>query len=1050
MKVKRFRPVARGITAVMASLLAISGLGYGVADKYRGALDNTLGTQSYQINEDKDASRFKSDYATIDDLADAARALAVREGEEGTVVMKNDNSALPLASGKKVALFGTASYLQYKGMNDLHADNSDMIDLVGAFEKANIALEPTVKAIYDKILSHTVTDTVDWGSSTQTTVTVTYGPTTTLGDMEDFKINEVPESKLVELGEAAADWKSAVVKNDTIGICTFSRPGGENCMYAPNSAVNFEGVKTGKDPLALSDDELSIVDLAKETCSKVIVLLNTGNQMELGDIVKGGAHEVDAICYIGIPNDYQCEGIVNVLSGKVNATGALADTFVYSNSSIPAMMNAGGKQYGEDRYFNDYQIVEARSGQWDDRYPNTEIRNGELNSFDRAVTYNGGMYIVEAEGIYVGYKYYETRYYDSVVDAAGTKANSVKGSTRGSAWDYAKEVTYTFGHGLSYLDYDQNIENVVVDKQPEGNITATVAVHNKSNTDGKFLAQLYVQQPYTQYDKDNGVEKSAVMFLNSKKVDVKAGATERVEITIPTKYLASYDYKNAKTYILDDGTYYFTAAAGSHEAVNNILTRQGYTGDAAGNGAVSTWSLGSRDTTTYAVDNGTVVTNVADNADLNYWLPDTVTYLSRRDWDATYPINYNTEKTINIGDSAKKDEWIDEIRGRQYKIKSGTEAKNVNGSDDGLRFNVEQIGYEQLSDINNVYWQSLVDQISVDQAVGGVLHGGSQTDIYTNVDNPIVSQNEGVNGYTSAYRPKEGEEAKRDSYKFNIHSQTLIATSFNEELAWEWGVIEGESGLWLQRFDVWGTGLTQRRTPYNGRNDEYISEDPMLANRIGYGIIGGAKSKGTMCGPKHLGFNDQEHNRAGLNEFMNEQKIRETDLRCFQGGLDDAEGLAVMIAFNRIGSTNASHHAGILQNILRKEWGFKGLISTDMMSNAYYFAGESMVMAGITQVADFSQNDNTISGSSGHDSNWSYISVNSVRNDAEFVAQARENLKYQFYAFANSGVMNISTVRVTPWWEALIKTVIGVSAGLTAAGAICWTVTYVLGKKEED
>ena len=205
-----------------------------------------------------------------------------------------------------------------------------------------------------------------------------------------------------------------------------------------------------------------------------------------------------------------------------------------------------------------------------------------------------------------------------------------------------------------------------------------------------------------------------------------------------------------------------------------------------------------------------------------------------------------------------------------------------------------------------------------------------------------------------------------------------------------------------------------------------------------------------MCGPKHLGFNDQEHNRAGLNEFMNEQKIRETDLRCFQGGLDDAEGLAVMIAFNRIGSTNASHHAGILQNILRKEWGFKGLISTDMMSNAYYFAGESMVMAGITQVADFSQNDNTISGSSGHDSNWSYISVNSVRNDAEFVAQARENLKYQFYAFANSGVMNISTVRVTPWWEALIKTVIGVSAGLTAAGAICWTVTYVLGKKEED
>lgn len=295
------------------------------------------------------------------------------------------------------------------------------------------------------------------------------------------------------------------------------------------------------------------------------------------------------------------------------------------------------------------------------------------------------------------------------------------------------------------------------------------------------------------------------------------------------------------------------------------------------------------------------------------------------------------------------------------------------------------------------------------------------------------------------------DEATGKTYKFNIHSQTLLASSFNPELAYDWGLVEGNSGLWLNRFDLWGTGLTQRRTPYNGRNYEYISEDPMLTNRMGYGILQGCADKGIMNGPKHMGFNDQEHNRGGISAYMNEQKLRETDLRCFQGGLSDAKGLAVMIAFNRIGAINASCYAPMIQNILRQEWGFKGLISTDMNNNNYYFNAESMVMAGITQVADFGADNSHINmGEGGVDANWPYISLETVKNDATLVNQARENLKYQLYAFANSAVLNARVEQVKVWWDTALETTTTVSGIVCALSALCWIALTLLGGKKKE
>lgn len=1029
MKAKKFTPAMRGLAALMTCLMVLSIVGTGVANTYRGALDDTLGTESYVTINDDSAARFKTDYATIEDMAAAARDIAIREGEEGTVVMKNDNGVLPLKANANVALFGLAAYNVYgpKG------GNADAASLADALAGAGLNVNETLKDYYmtNIINMHTEMRANRWTGKEVPTTVYDHMYVSAPGDWTTYQIAEVPPAEFEALG-VPANWKEAIAK-DSIGICVFARGAGEGNTYKPGSALNYAGEATGEDPLKLSADELAVVEAAKETCSKVIVLLNTGNNMMIADIAEGGSHEVDGICYIGCPNDYQTIGIANVLTGKVNATGALASAFVRDHQSIPAVQNVGGD------YFADYEIV-CRND--DPRYPGKEIANIGTGSFGGADTYNGGMYIVEAEGIYVGYKYYETRYFDAVMGQGN--ANSAAGATQGSAWNYGDEMLYTFGHGLSYLDYTQTIKSVTVDRSVNGNITAVVEVKNNSNQDGKFLTQLYVQQPYTDYDRTNLVEKSAVMFLNSAKVDVAAGKSKEVTITIPTKYLASYDANNAKTYILDAGDYYFTAAAGAHEAVNNILAAQGKTVadgmDAAGSKAVVSWKLDQLDNTTFAIANNTTVTNVADDADLNYWLPGTVTYLTRQDWN-TFPINYN-KLNLKIADSPKKDQWIAEMRGETYTISdTGAAAEAVPGP----KFAASEIGAEQLNNINDPYWDKLVHAITIDEAVGAVIHGGSRSDTLTNIDNPVVIQNEGPTGISAGYT----DEATGKTYKFNVNSQTLLGCSFNPELAYQWGLVEGNSCLWVERYDLWGSGLTLNRTPYNGRNYEYISEDPMLTNVIGREVIQGCSDKGIINGPKHMGFNDQEHNRAGISAYMTEQKFRETDLRGFEGALSDAFGMGVMIAFNRIGATNASHHVGMIQKIVRGEWGFKGLISTDMMNNYLYFNAESMVMAGITQVADFAADNSHINlGEGGVDAVWPHISLETVSKDSNLVEQARENLKYQLYIFANSAILNISTQRVNTWWDTALTVTTYASSILAALFFLAWVVLTLLPEKK--
>ncbi len=1071
MKIKKTRNSLLGITALLGSVFAISTVGYQIADTNRTAIDNALGTKSYEVLKDEASARFKSKYSSLDEVRKAAKDIAIEQGQEGTVIMKNDNGVLPLTT-KKVALFGGASYMPYCGNSDLKAGNNDAVDLVKALEDHGVTIDPTLKAIYDEIIADQTEIKGQWGG---TTIKYNKLYNSAAGDMVPYQINEVNPSDFGKEGYGSKpDWESAIDKNNTIGIVTFARGVGEGSAYLPGVSLNSKGEMVQRDPLALSDDELALVDAAKRTCSKVVVLLNTGNNMEIGEIAKGGAHEVDGIAYIGIPNDYQFTGIVDVLTGKVNATGALPDTYAKDYASLPAMQNYGGylkaidtEKYSEaevsmlqkvyDKYdgglFADSEYASTKKTS-DPRYPNINIASNDVDASSfggGAKNYNSAHYIVEAEGIYVGYKYYETRYFDAKKNVGN--ASSQKGATVGSSWNYDDEVVYPFGYGLSYLDYTQTVKSVKVDKSENGNVEAVIEVKNNSDKDGKFLASLYFQSPYTDYDKKNLVEKASVNFLTSGKIEVKANSKSEITLTVPTKYLASYDYTKAKTYIMDEGDYLFTAANGAHEANMNFLSSTGTSISGYTAGSVAKYTNAAFDNLTFSKSNKYDVTNVADDVDLNYWLPGTVTYLSRQDWDKTYPKNY-LKDTVKLNDSAKKDEWIKKLTGRVYEIDSKNEAaKNIDGVDNGFRFNSEQLNEDVVKNINDPYWNNLVSQISVNEAVGAVLHGGSQSDTLTNVENPVVKQHEGVNGTTGSITTKDadGKSVAVENTHFNISSQTLLAATFNPELAYKWGRFLGDySCHWFENaYTAWGTGLTLRRTPYNGRNYEYISEDPMLANRMGYGILKGTAEEGFMCGPKHMGFNDQEHNRNGVGVYINEQKMRETDLRAFEGGLSEGGGLAVMIAFNRLGPTNAAHSSAMIRNILRNEWGFTGVISTDMMNNAYYFDGASMIAAGITQVADFGGNNSYIAKDGNHttaDSNWSYITIDKIAKDGKLVDMARENLKYQLYTFANTPLCSVSkTKKVSPWWDTTIKAISitsGILMGLVAAGYIVLNFMY--------
>ena len=351
-----------------------------------------------------------------------------------------------------------------------------------------------------------------------------------------YNVGEAPESIYDEDVLKSAD--------DTVALVVISRDSSEASDYNPNmKSANEED--SYERPLALSDNEKAMIQLAKEHSTKVVVLLNTNNPVEIDELKNDD--EIGAILWAGEPGANGFLGVADVISGEVNPSGHIADTYAVNSTSAPAMVNYGVYLYtNNSQAGSDAELTETNKADW---------------------------YLVESEGIYTGYKYYETRYEDEVLGQGN--ADTAEGATSGNAWDYAAEVSYPFGYGLSYTTFEQKLESV--DVQVGGTATAKVNVTNTGDVAGKSVVQLYVQAPYT----EGGLEKSAIQLIGYGKTAVlEPGASEEVTVEFDPLYMASYDEDAVKengtqgAWSLESGGYYFAIGNGSHEALNNVLANK--------------------------------------------------------------------------------------------------------------------------------------------------------------------------------------------------------------------------------------------------------------------------------------------------------------------------------------------------------------------------------------------------------------------------------------------------------------------------------------------
>lgn len=1023
-KKKSGRRVWRGVTTATASLLALSVCASTVVDGFRTDIDKFLGTKSTKLvtenSDGTDLYTFKSDYTSTTDLLHGIQDVGERMSEEGSVLLKN-NGALPLTQDEtqKITLLGFSSYYPVQGgdMGSSLVENTgtdaDTVDMVAAFKAKGFGLNQTVADMYEALQPTFKSEVQSWGG------TIEYNHITAPSTTGVFSSKEPSQAALD--GQNAA-WKDSMNDNNVM-IVTIARSASENGSYNPGTAgVDPTQNLNQTDPLGLSDDERDLINAAVTAKAanggKVIVLLNNASAMEVQEIQDNDG--VDAILQVGLPGGYGFYGVADILSGDVNPSGHLTDTYAVKNANSPAAQNFGDLQ-------------------WTNANPDIKMNDA----------------IVEAENIYIGYKYYETRYFDTVMNQGN--ASSTVGSSTGSAWNYDDEVTYPFGYGLSYTTFTQTLDDLNVDLENE-TVTAKVTVTNTGSVAGKDVVQLYVSLPYTDYDKEHGVEKAAVQLLDyGKTAELAPGASETVTITADMQNMASWDSTadNAAgtkgCYILDAGDYYFTIGNGAHEAVQNVLAAEGQ--DVGGDAdKAKSWNLGSQDTTTFATTkNGTAVENQLADMDVNYWLPGTATYLTRADWEGTFPKTYK--------DLTATDEMIDILDNDIYEINANGDPSTVTfGADNGLTL----ADLKGVSDINDERWDMLMDEITLEECMIRTGFGGTSTKVIESIMSPETIQNDGPNGI---YSYPLGQYANTDAstgdpcvvdandpnltYKMGtMVNETVIAQTFNKDLAADYGRVIGNYSLWANTTIFWGIGTNLHRLPYNARNHEYYSEDAVLTAGQGTVYAAAAMEYGVIIAPKHLAFNDTEINRTGVSVFMTEQQARENELRGTQGIVENAHVLGVMTAYNRVGITQDNAHTGLTKNILRNEWGFQGLISEDFIQDANYVVLKEAVLNGVTMSCN--TGDNTMAAVS---EKYPYWTVEAVSQDTTMMTALKQAMKYQNYALANSNAMdgmasNTKLVSVRTWYDNALTAVQIVFAALTVLAVAMYVLDERKSKKQ--
>lgn len=824
-------------------------------------------------SENWDSTYYKSDYTEEAGLINAAEKMGEKISNEGFVLMKN-NGTLPLPKKPKVTLLGrNAADPVYGGSGSGSVSLDTVVDMKTGLENAEFEINEAVYSILADYASYK-TELSETGKQIRKYKNPKANIVMDSMISSSYYIGEMPVENYTE--QAISSFSAY----HDAAIISIGRGGGEGGDLTRDMAEWDNNYLDGQHQLELNYDEIQTVELAKKHFDNVIMVINSSAVMELGTLENDDG--IDAIVWVGSPGQTGFNSLGHILDGTVNPSGKTADIYPRDFTKDPTFVNFGHNKYS-----------------------NIDINNA----------IGDGFYVQYEEGIYVGYRYYET-------------------AAKEGFLDYEKSVVYPFGHGLSYTDFSWEIVGQEFG-EVDGSLSVEVKVTNTGATHpGKDVVQLYFSPPYTK----GGIEKSEVVLADFAKTSLLApGESETVTLSLPVEDMASYDYKNNKAYTLEKGDYGIRIQSNSHQKKEG-LDELTYT---------------VKNTVLYQEENHRIsdksqVTNQFD--DVNSYFTDTpesgkITNMSRGDFAGTFP-------TEPMGADKVADEAI--IEGFQAYVASDHLDPNEEPPNDVAQSGLNLIDMRGIP-YDDPMWSTFIDQIPPKELATMLMDGAYNTKAIAGVGKPATVELDGPSGISAFMGSIHGTA---------YPSEVVMASTFHPELLYEFGQMIGDEALFYGVNGWYAPGMNIHRSPFGGRNFEYYSEDPVLSGKMATAVVSGTAEKGLYTFIKHFVLNDQETNRVnnGISVWANEQAMREIYMKPFEmtvkdakttlryhmdddGVLDEKEmsaTTAVMSSFNRIGSTWAGGSSPLMETVLRGEWGFEGVAVSDFCLYEYMYANQGV------------------------------------------------------------------------------------------------------------
>lgn len=901
------------------------------AGELGGLMDTLFGSQR-PIYSDEVTSVYPTQKATNKAEAFAnAQEVNLKLAEEGFVLLKNENAALPMNKGARISVFSKNSVnLSYGGSGSGGFDTSNNKNLYESLNDAGFVTNPTLKSFYE--------------SSQSGPVRTANSSDLDNGDNQKIATAETPQSKYTDaVKNSYADYSDAA-------LVVITRIGGEG-FDLPRYQGDSEGaVSPDSHYLELDQNEIDLLTAVTDgTFKRVVVVFNTPSSFE-ATFLKDSAYaafadKIDAAVWIGFTGSNGITALGEILNGDVNPSGRLVDTWAADFTKNPSFVNFG---------------------------------TGCLP--DTTDKYDGGMYysVDYEEGIYVGYRYYETR-----------------GETDGEDW-YNANVVYPFGYGLSYTTFDWTVGDASASEIELGTtITVPVTVKNTGSVAGKEVVQLYASAPYTL----GGIEKAHKVLVGFAKTKLlQPGESETVTVSFDPYSTASYDYRDANSngfsgYELEAGEYTLYVSRNAHESEKAIALN-----------LAADVQIGTDPTT-----DSEVVNRYTDSENFldSDWQLDTM--LSRADWEGTWPTPQTAQQ------HAGTDRLYEEIRSEEHNNPTDFDSEEYPwfGEEPTLTLrdllpSAEAEGYEPVVSYDDERWEELMMGCDEEEMIALINNGAYHTLAMESVGLPATIHGDGPSGFT-CFMSKEQVNGT-----CQYVSEPVMASTWNINLMNELGEAIGEEGTIGDKAtgqpysSIYAPGVNIHRSPFGGRCSEYFSEDPFISGMMGAAEVQGIQSRGVLPTVKHFVANEQETHRSigGDLSWLSEQALREIYLKPFEYTVKLGETRGIMTSFNRIGTRWTGGDYRLLTEILRNEWGFNGLVICDFNTIPQYMIPRMMFYAG---------------GSIDLATQQSAMWTDCDSSDAGDAIVLMRAVKDVMYALVNSNAMNAEVIGYNPpiWQEYL-------------------------------